>query len=158
MSMGCRMNEHSYIRNVHKELSSKVFKWKIRDSYAGGVPDAYYSGEKGCVWAEYKHIKTLPQRDTSVIKKNLFIKKLDKNKFEILSGPLHIISFIPRDMSNFESNNWTYKAKEYLIARKFMISRPIYKGKYFLRIVFGNFNTSEYHISELTNLLNNFVA
>ena len=71
MSMGCRMNEHSYIRNVHKELSSKVFKWKIRDSYAGGVPDAYYSGEKGCVWAEYKHIKTLPLRDTSVIKNTL---------------------------------------------------------------------------------------
>ena len=30
------------------------------------------------------------------------------------------------------------------------------KGKFFLRIVFGNFNTKARHILEITNFLNNF--
>ena len=46
--------------------------------------------------------------------------------------------------------------KELLIENNYMISRPFYKGKYYLRVVFGNFNTTTLHISELTNLINNF--
>jgi len=94
----------------------------------------------------------------SLLKKSLFIEQLDKNKFEIYSGPLHILSFLPKRMNAEESNNWTMKAKELLLKKNYMISRPFYKGKYHLRIVFGNFNTSSLHISELTNLLNNFNA
>ena len=91
-----------------------------------------------------------------LLKKSTFIEKLDKNKFDIYSGPLHIVSFLPKGMSAEDSNNWTMKAKKFLLKNNYMISRPIYKGKYYLRIVFGNFNTSAFHISELTNFLNNF--
>tara|TARA_B100000212_G_C27046837_1_gene393946 strand:+ start:342 stop:527 length:186 start_codon:yes stop_codon:yes gene_type:complete len=59
-------------------------------------------------------------------------------------------------MNAEESNNWTLKAKRLLLEKNYMISRPYYKGKYYLRIVFGNFNTTVQHISELTNFLNNF--
>jgi len=92
----------------------------------------------------------------SLLKKSIFIEKLDKNKFEILSGPLHILSFLPKNMITEDSNNWTLKAKNLLLEKNYMISRPIYKGKYYLRIVFGNFNTKASHITELTDLLNNF--
>ena len=94
----------------------------------------------------------------SLLKKSLFIEQLDENKFEIYSGPLHILSFLPKRMNTDESNNWTMKAKELLLKKNYMISRPFYKGKYHLRIVFGNFNTSSLHISEITNFLNNFNA
>jgi len=92
----------------------------------------------------------------SLFKKSLFIEKLDKNKFEIYSGPLHIVSFLPKNFNSEESNNWTLKAKNLLLEKNYMISRPFYKGKYYLRIVFGNFNTKALHISEITNFLNNF--
>ena len=61
-------------------------------------------------------------------------------------------------MNAEESNNWTLKAKKVLIEKNYMISRPLYKGQYYLRVVFGNFNTTTLHISELTNLINNFNA
>ena len=92
----------------------------------------------------------------SLFKKSIFIEKLDENKFDIYSGPLHIVSFLPKRMDAEESNNWTLKAKKLLLENNFMISRPFYKGKYYLRIVFGNFNTTAQDISELTNLINNF--
>ncbi len=92
----------------------------------------------------------------SLLKKSIFIEKLDENKFEIYSGPLHIVSFLPKRMNVEESNNWTLKAKNLLIEKNYMISRPLYKGQYYLRVVFGNFNTTTLHISELTNLINNF--
>ena len=94
--------------------------------------------------------------EESLLKKSIFIEKLDKNKFEIYSGRLHILSFLPKEMNANESNNWTLRAKNLLLEKNYMISRPFYKGKYYLRIVFGNFNTTAKHISELTNLLNNF--
>ncbi len=94
----------------------------------------------------------------SLLKKSIFIEKLDENKFEIYSGPLHIVSFLPKRMNAEESNNWTLKAKKLLIEKNYMISRPFYKGQYYLRVVFGNFNTTTLHISELTNLINNFNA
>ncbi len=96
--------------------------------------------------------------EESLLKKSIFIEKLDENKFEIYSGPLHIVTFLPKRMETEESNNWTFKAKNLLFKKNYMISRPFYKGKYYLRVVFGNFNTTTLHISEITNILNNFNA
>ena len=64
------MNEHSYIRSIHKQLkkqTSAVDIWKINDNYAGGVPDTVYFGNKSVLWIEYKYIKQLPKRNTTVI-------------------------------------------------------------------------------------------
>ena len=61
----------------------------------------------------------------SLLKKSMFIEKLDENKFEILSGPLHIISFLPKNMNTEQSNKWTLKARNTLLEKKYMISRPI---------------------------------
>lgn len=61
------MNEHSFIRSIHRQLPDFIYKWKINDNFQGGVADAYYSANGGDMWVEYKYLKALPKRsDTSV--------------------------------------------------------------------------------------------
>ena len=91
---------------------------------------------------------------SSINKKEYFIKNICKNKFEIYSGPLHIVSFLPKGLIKKESDSWTQKIVNDLMQKKFMLSRPKFKGKYFLRVVMGNYNTNESHIEELLKLLN----
>lgn len=61
------MDEHGFIRYVHSKLDPKLIRWKIHDTFAGGVPDAFYLGEKGPLWVEYKYVKALPKRETTPI-------------------------------------------------------------------------------------------
>ena len=65
------MNEHSYIRRIHKKLPSHLFKWKIKDDYAGGVPDAWYCDQHGSLFVEYKYVPTYPKRGSTVIRAKL---------------------------------------------------------------------------------------
>lgn len=64
------MNEHSFVKSVHRKLDKSVYVWKIADRYSGGVPDAMYAGPAGILFIEYKYIK-LPKRLTTVIKTSL---------------------------------------------------------------------------------------
>lgn len=90
----------------------------------------------------------------SIFKKSLFTEKLDKSKYDIITGPLHIVSFIPKNSSKEESDSWTFQTKKLLLKNNFMISRPFYRGRYYLRVVLGNLNTEKTHIIKLTNFLN----
>lgn len=65
------MNEHSFIKSVHRYLPSHLFKWKIHDTYTGGVPDSFYAGPAGILFVEYKYVKTLPAKDSTAIKTTL---------------------------------------------------------------------------------------
>lgn len=56
------MDEHGFIRYLHSKLDPKLIRWKIHDTFAGGVPDAFYMGERSTLWVEYKYVKTLPKR------------------------------------------------------------------------------------------------
>ncbi len=91
---------------------------------------------------------------SSIDRKVFFEKNLSNEKYEIYSGPLHIISFLPKGMSIEESNSWTHINRIKLLKCNFMLSRPEFKGKYFLRAVMGNYNTSESHIGDLLKILN----
>jgi len=91
---------------------------------------------------------------SSIKRKDFFIKNISKNKFDIYSGPLHIVSFLPNKLEPKESDAWTQNKVNELINNNFMLSRPKFKGKYFLRVVMGNYNTKESHIEELLRLLN----
>lgn len=62
------MTEHGFIRFIHGKLDQNLIKWKINDRFMGGVPDAYYMGDQGVLWVEYKYVKLLPVRDTTIIK------------------------------------------------------------------------------------------
>lgn len=63
------MTEHTFVRNVHRRLSRiapEIYVWKINDRYEGGVADAYYSGTTD-LWVEFKFLKALPKRDTTLV-------------------------------------------------------------------------------------------
>lgn len=61
------MNEHGYIRSVHRHIPKEIYCWKINDNYEGGVADAFYSGEGGVLFCEYKYMPTLPKRKTTIV-------------------------------------------------------------------------------------------
>ena len=90
---------------------------------------------------------------SSIKRKDFFIKNICKKKFDIYTGPLHIVSFLPKKLDPKDSDAWTQTKVNELIKNNFMLSRPKFKGKYFLRVVMGNYNTKESHIEELLRLL-----
>ena len=65
------MNEHSFVKAVHRKLPPDVYRWKIHDTFTGGVPDAMYAGPAGLVFVEYKYLKSLPRKPTTPIKTGL---------------------------------------------------------------------------------------
>ena len=65
------MNEHSFVRSIHNALHPDVYKWKIHDTYTGGVPDAMYAGPAGVLFVEYKYVKSLPKKDDTIIRHSL---------------------------------------------------------------------------------------
>jgi len=65
------MNEHSFIKSVHRSLPASVYSWKIHDTYTGGVPDSFYAGPTGILFVEYKYLPKLPKRDTTELKTTL---------------------------------------------------------------------------------------
>lgn len=69
------MNEHGFVKAVHRHLCPDVYRWKIHDTYTGGVPDTFYCGPAGPLWVEYKYIK-LPKRPTTPI--NLGLSELQR--------------------------------------------------------------------------------
>ena len=63
------MNEHSFIRSIHRKLPPDIYVWKINDNFQGGVADAYYSMRGGRdLWIEYKFLKELPKRADTVVR------------------------------------------------------------------------------------------
>ena len=90
---------------------------------------------------------------SSIKRKDFFIKNISKNKFDIYSGPLHIVSFLPNKLEPKDSDAWTQTKVNELINNNFMLSRPKFKGRYFLRVVMGNYNTKDSDIEELLRLL-----
>jgi hypothetical protein len=71
------VNEHSFIKSVHRSLHNNVTKWKIHDRYNGGVPDSFYMGPKGSLWAEYKYLKQLPKRDNTNLRLGLSLLQIE---------------------------------------------------------------------------------
>lgn len=56
------MDEHSYIRSIHRTLPTSVHSWKIAAKFHRGIPDAWYSGDRADCWIEYKYLKKTPKR------------------------------------------------------------------------------------------------
>ena len=91
---------------------------------------------------------------SSIDRRIFFENNLNREKYDLYSGPLHIISFLPKGMNENESDSWTLNKIISLMKNNFMLSRPLFKNRYFLRAVFGNYNTSEAHINDLLKLFN----
>ncbi len=93
---------------------------------------------------------------SSIKRKDFFIKNISKNKFDIYSGPLHIVSFLPKKLASKDTDLWTKNKVNELMKKNFMLSRPKFQDKYFLRVVMGNYNTKESHIEELLKILDTY--
>jgi len=59
---------------------------------------------------------------SSIKRKDFFIKNISKNKFNIYSGPLHIVSFLPKKLEPKDSDAWTQTKVNELINNNFMLS------------------------------------
>lgn len=60
------MDEHAFIRSIHRHIPRSVYKLKIAMRFARGVPDAWYSGDQGDLWVEYKYIKPTPSKKRQI--------------------------------------------------------------------------------------------
>ena len=74
---------------------------------------------------------------SSIKRKDFFINHIIKNKFEIYSGPLHIVSFIPKGLTTKDTDFWTQTKVNELMKNNYMLSRPKFKGKYIYESSWG---------------------
>ena len=65
------MTETNFIQRVHRQLPKELYRWKIKDDYAGGVPDAWYRGDRASLFVEYKYVPKLPKRETTLVRATL---------------------------------------------------------------------------------------
>ena len=91
----------------------------------------------------------------SIERRSYFESKIDLSKFNIISGPLHLLSLTPNNYTFSQASDWSIKTRNFLLANKFMLSRPMYGDRYYLKAVMGNPNTKFDDLKLLANLINN---
>ena len=118
------MNEHGFVRSVHRQLSPDIFVWKINDKYAGGVPDAFYAGPARCLFIEYKYVK-LPKRDTTLVKTSL--SEQQKLWLDRMSGmDKHVALVIGSVLGNIIiDKNWDYPVTSELFRRHAVSTKAV---------------------------------
>ena len=111
------MQERTFINKVHKKLPPTIYKWKINDSYTGGVPDCFYSGPAGHCFVEYKFKKELPKRDRTPINFNLSAQQelwlTERSKQGVPCYVALAVDNLIVLTQNFEKSN-QYLTKEFL--------------------------------------------
>ena len=75
--------------------------------------------------------------NSSIQRRKFLESNLNKQKYYLFSGPLHIISFLPKGMNKTESDIWTLIKRISLMKNNFLICMPLFKNRYFLRVVLG---------------------
>ncbi len=92
------------------------------------------------------------------IKRRCFLESIiDASKFKIISGPLHLLAFTPSKYNSSQALDWSISTRNLLLENKFMLSRPIYKDRYYLKTVMGNPNTKFDDLKILANIINQSV-
>ena len=67
------------------------------------------------------------------------------------------MAFTPVNYNSYQASDWSIRTRNSLLKNKFMLSRPIYREKYFLKVVLGNPNTKFDDLKLLANLINNSI-
>ncbi len=80
--------------------------------------------------------------------------KLDPSKFQLISGPLHLISCTPVGIDKEQSAKWSAETRLELLENQIMLSRPLHQGIYYLKAVLGNPHTKTPHLVKLAKILN----
>ena len=90
----------------------------------------------------------------SIKRKCYFESIIDSTKFKIISGPLHLLAFTPIDYNSTKASEWSIKTRDSLLNSNFMLSRPMYGDRYYLKAVMGNPNTTINDLNFLAKLIN----
>ncbi len=96
--------------------------------------------------------------DGSIHRREYFEKQIDLSKLMVKTGPLHLISFTPKNFNQSQSVRWSIDTRQRLLAHKFLLSRPLLNGVYYLKAVMGNPHTQLIHLRKLAKLLNQSVG
>jgi len=102
------VNEHEFIRSVHRHIpSSETYAWKINDVYAGGVADAFYCDVGGVLFCEYKYLPRPPVRPGTVIVPKLSSSQALwlKSRFE-QNVPVVVVLGTPQGNIMFTGLSW----------------------------------------------------
>ena len=92
------------------------------------------------------------------IKRRCYLESMiDSSKFKIISGPLHLLAFTPINYNSSQASDWSIKTRNSLLTSKFMLSRPVYEDRYYLKAVMGNPHTKFDHLKILANLINHSI-
>ena len=92
------------------------------------------------------------------IKRRTYLESmLDSSKFKIISGPLHLLALTPINYNSSQASDWSIKTRKSLLVNKFMLSRPMYRDRYYLKDVLGNPNTKFDDLKLLANLINHSI-
>ena len=93
------------------------------------------------------------------IKRRTYLESMiDQSKYKIISGPLHLLALTPINCSPNQASDWSTKTRNSLLKKKFMLSRPFYDNRYYLKVVLGNPNTNFDNLKHLANLINDSVV
>ena len=93
------------------------------------------------------------------IKRRCYLESIiDQSKFKIISGPLHLLALTPINYNSSQASDWSIKTRNSLLTSKFMLSRPLYGDRYYLKAVMGNPNTTFDHLKKLANLINHSIS
>ena len=102
------MNEHGFIKSVHRSLPTSLYAWKINDKFAGGVPDAFYAGPAGNLFVEYKFMKSLPKRDNTELRLGLSPQQvLWLNKYHDMNHKVAVIVGCENTALILTNKSWT---------------------------------------------------
>ena len=83
--------------------------------------------------------------------------RIDSSKFQIISGPLHLLALTPNKYNSSQASDWSIKTRNSLLTNKFMLSRPLYGDRYYLKAVMGNPNTKLEDLNLLANFINHSI-
>lgn len=68
-------------------------------------------------------------------------------------GPLHLIAFRPQGLTPEGSAGWSQSTRQALLAKRLMLSRPLYQGHHHLKAVLGNPHTRQAELEELAQVV-----
>ena len=75
--------------------------------------------------------------------------RLDGDRLQLRSGRLHLVAFTPRDFDAEQSDAWSQRTRQQLLAEGLMLSRPHYRGRHHLKAVLGNPHTQSAQLEQL---------
>ena len=152
-------------------------KYHLSSTFSTGLPYAepisgsdFHGGELGIqgtrsaeilkLWIGLRHLgedgieKILLE---SIERRRYLESIIDLSKFKVISGPLHILAITPKNHTSSQATDWSIKTRNFLLAKKFMLSRPMYENRYYLKAVMGNPNTKLDDLKLLANLINHSI-